>query len=82
MGIVLPEGAVADHPGRLLTARERALQHLVSLQRDDGSWEGEVVWCTMILSQYVIVRHITSDPSRVLASLSRLRRVREALASV
>ena len=30
----------------------------------------------------VIVRHLTSDHSRVLASLSRLRRVREALASV
>jgi lanosterol synthase len=49
---------VADHPGRLLTADDRALQHLLSLQREDGSWEGEVVWCTMILSQYVIVRHI------------------------
>ena len=35
---------------------------LASLQRDDGSWEGEVVWCTMILSQYVIVRHATKRP--------------------
>jgi len=59
---------VADHPGRLLTARQRALGHLLSLQREDGSWEGEVVWCTMILSQYVIVRHVVgrtlSDPER------------------
>ncbi len=49
---------MADHPGPVLTARDRALQHLLSLQREDGSWEGEVVWCTMILSQYVSVRHI------------------------
>ena len=54
----MPEGAVADRPGGLLTPRERALQNLLSLQREDGSWEGEVVWCTMILSQYVIVRHV------------------------
>ncbi len=54
----MPEGAVADRPGHLLSPRERALQHLLSLQRADGCWEGEVVWCTMILSQYVLVRHI------------------------
>ena len=50
---------MADHSGHLLTPRERALRHLLSLQREDDSWEGEVVWCTMILSQYVIVRRIT-----------------------
>jgi lanosterol synthase len=42
-----------------LSPRDRALQHLLSLQRHDGAWEGEVVWCTMILSQYVIVCHAT-----------------------
>jgi lanosterol synthase len=35
-----------------------AIDHLLSLQRDDGCWEGEMVWCTMILSQYVIVHSI------------------------
>jgi squalene/oxidosqualene cyclase-like protein len=54
VGIVLPEGSVADHPGRVLTSHDAAVQHLLSLQRADGSWEGEVVWCTMILSQYTI----------------------------
>src|SRR5438552_9813433 len=39
-------------------ALERGLAHLLSLQQPDGCWEGEMVWCTMILSQYVIVRHI------------------------
>jgi squalene/oxidosqualene cyclase-like protein len=51
----LPEGPVADRSRAVLSPRDRALQHLLSLQRTDGAWEGEVVWCTMILSQYVIV---------------------------
>jgi squalene cyclase len=55
----LSEGPLADRPGPVLS---RAIAHLISLQRADGAWEGEVVWCTMILSQYVIVRHITARP--------------------
>ena len=55
----MPQGPVADRAGAVLS---RAAAHLVSLQRADGSWEGEVVWCTMILSQYVIVRHVTGRP--------------------
>ena len=53
----MPEGSLADRAGPLLSPRDLAIEHLCSLQREDGSWEGEVVWCTMILSQYVIVRH-------------------------
>src|ERR1700739_3043397 len=37
---------------------DRAFNQLLFLQRDDGCWEGEMVWCTMILSQYVIVQHL------------------------
>ena len=44
---ILPEAAQAEG---------LALRHLVSLQQPDGCWEGEVVWCPMILAQYVIVR--------------------------
>jgi 2,3-oxidosqualene cyclase len=33
----------------------RALERLCRLQKEDGSFEGEVVWCPMILAQYVIV---------------------------
>ncbi|MFN4261488.1 MAG: 2,3-oxidosqualene cyclase [Gemmataceae bacterium] len=40
-------------------ALDRAIAHLLQQQHVDGCWEGEMVWCTMILSQYVIVRHIT-----------------------
>jgi 2,3-oxidosqualene cyclase len=39
-------------------AVDAAIDHLLSLQRDDGCWEGEMVWCTMILSQYVIVHSV------------------------
>jgi 2,3-oxidosqualene cyclase len=38
---------------------DRGINHLLSQQRQSGCWEGEMVWCTMILSQYVIVQRIT-----------------------
>ena len=38
-----------------MKARERAIRSLIALQKADGGWEGEMVWNTMILSQYVIV---------------------------
>lgn len=31
---------------------------MISQQRENGCWEGEMVWCTMILSQYIIVQRI------------------------
>src|SRR5438105_2664589 len=40
----------------------RAVDHLLSLQQDDGAWQGEMVWCTMILSQVVIVRTLAGRP--------------------
>ena len=39
-----------------------ATAHLLSLQRDDGSWEGEVAWCPMLTAQYVMLHHITEQP--------------------
>jgi lanosterol synthase len=39
-----------------------ALDQLLSLQQENGCWEGEMVWCTMILSQVVIVRHLAGRP--------------------
>jgi 2,3-oxidosqualene cyclase len=38
---------------------ERAVAHLISDQGENGCWEGEMVWCTMILSQYIIVQTVT-----------------------
>jgi lanosterol synthase len=42
-----------------LNSLDRGIHHLLSQQHDDGCWEGEMVWCTMILSQYVIIKSIT-----------------------
>ena len=41
---------------------DRGIDHLLSQQHENGCWEGEMVWCTMILSQYIIVRHVTGRP--------------------
>jgi lanosterol synthase len=41
---------------------DRGVSHLLSQQNENGCWEGEMVWCTMILSQYVIVQRITGRP--------------------
>jgi 2,3-oxidosqualene cyclase len=37
---------------------EQALEWLARQQCENGCWEGEVVWCPMILAQYVIVQRI------------------------
>ena len=49
-------------PPDATSAIRSATAHLLSLQRDDGSWEGEVVWCPMLTAQYVVARHITQQP--------------------
>ncbi|QSA99028.1 2,3-oxidosqualene cyclase [Methylococcus sp. EFPC2] len=36
--------------------------HLIGLQRAGGDWEGEMVWCTMILAQAVIARTVVGRP--------------------
>jgi 2,3-oxidosqualene cyclase len=42
----------------MTSALDRGALYLISQQRENGCWEGEMVWCTMILSQYIIVNHI------------------------
>ena len=36
-----------------------ATDQLLSLQHEDGRWEGEMVWCPMLAAQYVLLTHIT-----------------------
>ena len=43
-------------------ATQEAVDHLLSLQKPECDWEGEMVWCTMILAQAVLVRHIVGKP--------------------
>jgi lanosterol synthase len=38
---------------------QRAIAHLHSVQWADGRWEAEMVWNTMLLSQYVLTRAVT-----------------------
>ncbi|RLV04577.1 squalene cyclase [Streptomyces griseocarneus] len=58
-------------------AHRAALDHLLSLQEPSGCWEGEMVWNTTILSQYVIVRRLVGrdlpEPAR--AEMTRHYRV-------
>ena len=44
------------------TAVRRAATRLVDLQRDDGAWEGEMVWCPMLTAQYVLLHHLLGRP--------------------
>ncbi|MGY6216848.1 2,3-oxidosqualene cyclase [Methylolobus aquaticus] len=43
-------------------ATERGLTRLLQIQKPDGDWEGEMVWCTMILAQAIIVRTVVGRP--------------------
>ena len=53
------------------SALRRATEGLLRLQREDGSFEGEVVWCPMLSAQYVLLRHLINRP----IGPSRRRRV-------
>lgn len=45
-----------------LQAARRAARNLIGRQRVTGDWEGEMVWCTMITAQAVIVRTLLGRP--------------------
>jgi 2,3-oxidosqualene cyclase len=80
--MVLPEAVAADSAGALDRPPQasiagdieigdclaKGLAKLKALQRPDGSFEGEVVWCPMILAQYVILcsflGRLISEPER------------------
>ena len=60
-------------------ALKSAVARLVELQNEDGSWEGEMVWCPMLTAQYVLLHHILERPlkparrRRVLRSFEHTR---------
>ena len=60
-------------------ALRSATAQLLSLQGEDGGWEGEMVWCPMLTAQYVLLHHIVGRPlepgrrRRVLRSFERTR---------
>ena len=57
-----PGNIEESSPPDASAALSSSAAHLLSLQRDDGSWEGEVVWCPMLTAQYVLLHHITDQP--------------------
>ncbi|MEW6037857.1 MAG: 2,3-oxidosqualene cyclase [Pseudomonadota bacterium] len=56
------EESIGEAPGLAVQRARAAINHLLALQRPAGDWEGEMVWCTMILAQAVIVRWIVGRP--------------------
>ena len=42
----------------MTTTLDSAAAHLLALQQDRGCWEGEMVWCPVILAQHVIVQRV------------------------
>lgn len=54
--------AKASFASRLAESTRRALRRLLALQKPGGDWEGEMVWCAMILAQAVIVRTVVGKP--------------------
>ncbi len=61
-----PQGDRLRHAERIpddtRLALKRATTRLLELQGDDGSWEGEMIWCPMLTAQYVLLHHIISEP--------------------
>ena len=58
----MPETSIALDTKHLIQAEQSALDYLLSQQKETGDFEGEMVWCTMILAQAVIVRTIMGRP--------------------
>ncbi len=58
----MPETISPLTDDRLTQAQDAALRYLLSQQKTGGDFEGEMVWCTMILAQAVIVRTIVGQP--------------------
>ena len=60
-------------------ALQSATAHLLTLQQEDGGWEGEMVWCPMLTAQYALLHRIIGQPlepgrrRRVLRSFERTR---------
>ena len=57
--VVHQEQAASPDAGQALKSASR---RLMSLQGEDGGWEGEMVWCPMLTAQYVLLHHVMQRP--------------------
>ena len=55
------------------SALERATYCLLNLQSEDGSLEGEVLWCPLISTQYVLLHHVLGRPIEPSRQIGLLR---------
>ncbi|MFK7986278.1 MAG: FAD-dependent oxidoreductase [Sandaracinaceae bacterium] len=55
-------GLPASPPTSVEEALRRGTDALVAEQAEDGSFEGEVVWCPMLAAQYVLACHVMDRP--------------------
>lgn len=53
--------SVDPTPDASAEALRRATEGLLRLQREDGSWEGEMVWCPMLTAQYVLLSYLMGE---------------------
>lgn len=51
-----------DPRGTIERALEKSVCALIAEQAEDGSFEGEVVWCPMLAAQYVLAMHAMGRP--------------------
>ncbi|HNI58806.1 MAG TPA: prenyltransferase/squalene oxidase repeat-containing protein [Pseudomonadota bacterium] len=59
----IPSSSSHTMPLTLLSSPlDAAMSHLRSLQKADGGFEGEMVWNTMILSQYILTQRAIGKP--------------------
>ena len=88
------QAEVMEHPSKLAMAARRhaqtvgpdqalarGVQALLTHQAEDGSWEGEVVWCPLLAAQYVLACHIVGReiaPDRRARILRHFERTRLA----
>ncbi len=55
--VPFPEVAVAPEVANVASAVARAQEHLLSIQREDGHWEGELTVDSTLCSDYILYMH-------------------------
>ena len=62
-----------DARGTIERSLEKSVRALIAEQAEDGSFEGEVVWCPMLAAQYVLAMHAMGRPLTSERRLNLLR---------